>query len=65
MKRGYTTLTLGVEPSEIKNIMIYFKYGFTNYIKTDYEVEPSKNEKEKPVKILVNYYSKNLEKNNF
>ena len=62
-KRGYTTLTLGVEPSEIKNIMIYFKYGFTNYIKTAYEIEPSKNENEEPVKILVNYYSKNLSKN--
>ena len=65
IKRGYTTLTLGVEPSEIKNMMIYFRYGFTNYIKTAYEIEPSKNKNEEPIKIIVNYYSKNLEKNNF
>lgn len=59
-KRGYTRLTLGVEPGEIKNMMIYFKYGFTNFIKTDYEIEPASNENEEPIKILVNYYSKNL-----
>lgn len=64
--RGYTTLTVGVEPSEVKNMMIYFKYGFTNYIKTSYEFEPQKNENEEPIKIMVNYYSKNLnESNNF
>lgn len=59
-KRGYITLTLGVEPSEVKNIMIYFKYGFTNFIKTAYEIEPPKSENGKPMKILVNYYSKQL-----
>ena len=33
-KRGFTSLTLGVEPSEVRNIMIYFNWGFTNYIKS-------------------------------
>lgn len=58
--RGYTRLTLGVEPDEVKNMMIYFKYGFTDYIKTAYEIEPPKNEKSEPRKIMVNYYAKNL-----
>lgn len=62
--RGYTTLTLGVKPSETKNIMIYFKYGFKNYIKTAYEIEPAKNDDEEPKKILVNYYSKELKNTN-
>ena len=53
-KRGFTSLTLGVEPSEVRNIMIYFNWGFTNYIKSDYEYYPN-NEK-----ILVNYYEKKL-----
>ena len=59
-KRGYTRLILGVEPNEVKNIMIYFKYGFTNYIKSSYEEEPAKNENEAPRKVLINYYSKDL-----
>ena len=63
--QGYTTLTLGVEPSEVKNMLIYFKYGFTNYIKTEYETEPPTKEGEEPKKIIVNYYSKKLlEENN-
>lgn len=53
-KRGFTTLTLGVEPQETRNIQIYFKWGFTNYIKTDYEYYPNGE------KILVNYYSKQI-----
>ena len=59
-KRGYTALTLGVEPSEVKNMMIYFKYGFTNYIKTDYEIEPPERDGEAPTKIIVNYYKKEI-----
>lgn len=58
--RGYSKLTLGVEPCETTNIKIYFNYGFTNYIKTAYEIYPAKNENEEPEKILVNYYSKDL-----
>lgn len=58
--RGYNKLTLGVEPSEVKNMMIYFKYGFTDYIKTAYETEPTENEQAQPRKIIVNYYAKNI-----
>lgn len=53
-RKGFTSLTLGVEPSEVRNMMIYFNWGFINYIKSDYEYY-SNNEK-----ILVNYYEKNL-----
>lgn len=52
--KGYKTLTLGVEPSEIRNMQIYFKWGFTEYIKTDYEYYSNGE------KILVNYYKKKL-----
>lgn len=58
--KGYTKLTIGVEPSEVKNMMIYFKYGFTNYIKSAYEIEPASNENEEPIEYLVNYYAKDL-----
>ena len=44
--KGFTKLTIGVEPSEVKNMMIYFKYGFTNYIKSAYESAPASNENE-------------------
>ena len=53
-KRGFKSLTLGVEPCEVRNIQIYFKWGFTKYIKTAYEYYPN-NEK-----VIVNYYEKDL-----
>ncbi len=59
-KRGYTRLTLGVEPSEPKNIMIYFHYGFMDYVKTAIEYEPLRAGETKPVEIVVNYYAKNI-----
>ena len=52
--RGFKYLTLGVEPSEVRNIQIYFKWGFTKYIKSSYEVYPNLE------KVLVNYYEKKL-----
>lgn len=58
-KRGFETLTLGVEPCEIRNIQIYFHWGYTNYIKTACEEYPCENGKE-PEKIIANYYSKNI-----
>lgn len=51
-KKGFKSLTLGVEPCETRNIQIYFKGGFTKYVKTDYEYYPNGE------KILVNYYEK-------
>ena len=53
-KRGFTSLTLGVEPNETRNILIYFKWGYTNYIKTAYEYY------KEDEKVLVNYYRKDL-----
>lgn len=50
----------GVEPCEVKNMLIYFKYGFTNFIKAVHEKEPAKNENEEPIDVLVDYYSKDL-----
>jgi len=50
--KGYTRVTIGVEPNEIKNMLIYFNYGFDEYIKTGVEVYPD------GTKINVNYYAK-------
>lgn len=59
-EKGYKKLTLAVEPCEVKNMMIYFKYGFTNYIKTDIEEYPKEDDNKEPQKVLVNYYYKEL-----
>ena len=58
--RGYKTATIGVEPCEIKNMKIYFNWGFDKFIKTAYEEYPSKDEYSEPEKIIVNYYSKQI-----
>ena len=52
--KGYKKVTLGVEPEEEKNKIIYKKYGFTNLIKISTEVYPDGTE------IEVEYYSKEL-----
>lgn len=54
--KGFTKLSLGVEPQEVRNIQIYFKYGFTNYIKTATETYPNGEI------IIVNYYYKEINK---
>lgn len=54
LNRGYKELSLGVEPNEIKNILIYFKYGFTNYIKTDIFTYSNGS------KSIANYYYKKI-----
>ena len=53
-KRGYEWVTLGVEPCEVKNMQIYFRYGFTEYIKMGIERYPNGEE------IEVLYYRKKL-----
>ena len=53
-KRGFKWLTLGVEPNEVRNMQIYFKWGFINYIKSDYECYSNGE------RVLVNYYGKDL-----
>ena len=52
--KGYTLLTLGVEPKEIRNKKIYNHYGFVEYIKNAKEVYPDGAE------IDVEYYGKRL-----
>lgn len=51
--RGYTKVTLGVEPSDSKNLAIYKKYGFNEYIKSAQEKYPD------GTVIDVDYYGKN------
>lgn len=58
--RGYTSLSLGVEPCEIRNIQIYFHFGFTNYIKTSMESYLPEHEGDEPTKVYVNYYYKKI-----
>ena len=52
--RGFRTLTLGVEPCEVRNMQIYFYLGFNKFIKSAYEEYPDGE------KVLVNYYKKVL-----
>ena len=56
-RRGYSSVTLGVEPHEVKNMLIYFHYGFTEYIKSGMEFYPN------GVEIFVLYYKKDLIEN--
>ena len=52
--KGYRKVTLGVEPEEEQNKIIYKKYGFTNLIKISTEVYPDGTE------IEVEYYEKEI-----
>ena len=52
--RGYSKVTLGVEPCEVKNRSIYKHYGFDTFIKEEKEVYPDGKE------VDVLYYSKKL-----
>lgn len=53
-KKGYKYVTLGVEPNETRNMMIYFHYGFREYIKSGMEFYPNGAE------AFVLYYKKSL-----
>lgn len=52
--KGYSKVTLGVEPEEIKNKEIYSHYGFNEHIKNSKEIYPDGTE------IEVEYYGKSL-----
>ena len=54
--KGYKRLTIGVEPTETKNKAIYFKWGFTNFVRKSQEKYPNGSI------IDVEYYYKDLEK---
>ena len=53
-KRGYTRVTLGVEPGETVNKEIYRHYGFTGFVKAKTEKYPDGTE------IHVEYFLKNI-----
>lgn len=52
--RGYKKVTIGVEPTEIKNKEIYSHYGFNEHIKDAQELFPD------GTSIDVEYYGKTL-----
>lgn len=58
--RGYKKASIGVEPSEVRNIQIYFKWGFINYLKTTIEHLPAKDSNSLPQEEIVNFYYKEL-----
>lgn len=58
-KRGYEKLTLGVEVEDEKNLMIYKKWGYNEFIKTACEYYPSESG-EGTEEIVVNYYAKRI-----
>lgn len=59
--KGYKKMCLGVEPSEVRNMQIYFNWGFVNYIKTTIEHLPLKDINSKPQELIVNFYYKNID----
>lgn len=59
-KRNIKTLTIGVEPCEIRNMQIYFHWGFTKYLKCTTETYPPKNNSVCGETITVLWYEKNL-----
>ena len=58
--RGYTELSLGVDPEAVRNIEIYFHLGFKNYIKTVIEYEPSKNNPSIKEENIIIFYKKKI-----
>jgi GNAT superfamily N-acetyltransferase len=58
--KGYKEASLGVEPREVRNIQMYFHFGFTNYIKTTKETLPSPHPSLPPIEEIINFYYKEL-----
>lgn len=59
-ERGIKTLTIGVEPSEIKNMQIYFHWGFKNFLQCITETYQSSEEMKPSEEIVVLCYSQNI-----
>lgn len=59
-ERGYSELCLGVGPEAVRNMEIYFHYGFREYIKTTIEHEPPKDEFSFPEDDVVIFYKKKI-----
>ncbi len=54
------TLTIGVEPCEVRNIQIYFHWGFVNFLQCVTETYPPKANGEQGETITVLCYSKKI-----
>ncbi len=57
---GIKTLTIGVEPREVRNVQIYFHWGFVNYIKCMSETFPPRVVGGPREEITVLFYSKDI-----
>jgi len=55
-----STLTIGVEPCEIRNMQIYFHWGFVNFLKCTTEKYPPREVGGEPEIITVLCYSKEI-----
>ena len=54
-QKGYTELSLGVGPEEVRNMEIYFHLGFRNYIKTVIEFETIEDDSSKKEEVILFY----------
>lgn len=54
-QKGYTELSLGVGPEEVRNMEIYFHLGFRNYIKTVIEFETTEDDSSKKEEVILFY----------
>ena len=59
-EKDIKTLTIGVEPCEVRNIQIYFHWGFTNFLQCTTETYPPNKDGEQGETITVLCYSKEL-----
>lgn len=59
-QNGIKTLTIGVEPCEIRNMQIYFHWGFTNFLKCTSETFPPTTPDGEGETIIVLCYSKQI-----
>ena len=59
-EQGMKTLTIGVEPCEIRNMQIYFHWGFTNYLQCITETYPPAHENVEGEVVTVLCYSQEI-----
>lgn len=57
---GIDTLTIGVEPCEVRNMQIYFHWGFTTFLQVVTETYPPKTKSGKGETITVLCYEKKI-----
>ena len=57
---GIKTLTIGVEPCEIRNMQIYFHWGFTEFLQCTTETYPPENDNTSGKVITVLCYSQEI-----